>query len=114
MNLVRRRNAFSLMELMAVLAIVGLLATVIVPRVLDGGDSAKVSACHTYKGDIEIQAELWMYHTGSWPVGDLSDIGADLNYFPRACLPAQSTGPPTRSTPQRAAHLVITIKEKKS
>lgn len=87
MNLVRRRNAFSLMELMAVLAIVGLLATVIVPRVLDGGDSAKVSACHTYKGDIEIQAELWMYHTGSWPVGDLSDIGADLNYFPEG-LPA--------------------------
>ncbi len=77
-----RRKAFSLMELMTVLAIVGLLATVILPRLFSGGDSGKTAVCHTYKGDIEIQAELWKYNTGAWPAADLSNIGGDLNYFP--------------------------------
>lgn len=77
-----RREAFSLMELMAVLAIMGLLATVILPRVFSENDSGKTAACYTYKGDIEIQAELWIHNSGIWPAADLSDIGGDLNYFP--------------------------------
>lgn len=76
------REGFSLVELMAVLTIVGLLATVILPRMNGGSDSAKTAACHTYKGDIEIQTELWKYNTGTWPVADLSNIGGDLDYFP--------------------------------
>jgi general secretion pathway protein G len=78
----RRRKAFSLLELMAVLTIMGLLATVILPRVLSGEDSGKMAACHTYQGDIEIQAELWITNTGAWPDADLSNIGGDLSYFP--------------------------------
>ncbi len=73
---------FSLVELMAVIAILGVLAAVILPRVTGGNDSTKIAACHTYKGDIEIQAELWMHNLGSWPASNLADIGADLNYFP--------------------------------
>ncbi len=76
------QRAFSLLELLAVTAILGLLAAIILPRVVGSNDTAKVGACHVYKGDIEIQAELWLHNTGSWPAGNLSDIGADLNYFP--------------------------------
>ena len=81
-NHVYRRKAFSLVELMAVLAIMGLLAMVILPRVFGGSDAAKTAACHTYIGDIEVQAELWMHNTGAWPAANLSNIGGDLNYFP--------------------------------
>lgn len=77
-----RREAFTLMELLAVLAIMALLATVILPRVFSRSDSGNTAACHTYKGDIEIQAELWKYNTGAWPTAVLSNIGGDLNYFP--------------------------------
>lgn len=73
---------FSLVELMAVLAIVGLLAGIILPRVVGSDEKAKVAACKTNKGDIEIQAELWMHNTGNWPAANLSDIGSDMNYFP--------------------------------
>ena len=76
------KRAFSLVELMAVLAIIALLAVVIVPRVAGNNDSGKAAACHAHQGDIEIQAELWMHHTGGWPLGDLSDIGGNLAYFP--------------------------------
>jgi general secretion pathway protein G len=76
------RVGFSLVELMAVIAILGLLAGIILPRVLGEDEDAKIAACKSHKGNIEIQAELWMHNTGSWPAANLSVIGADANYFP--------------------------------
>lgn len=73
---------FSLVELMAVLAIVGIIATVIVPRVFLSNDESKIAACAACKGNIELQAELWMHNTGSWPMANLSNIGGDVEYFP--------------------------------
>ena len=78
----RSRCGFSLVELMGVLAILALLAGVILPRVVGSDERAKSAACATHKSDIEIQAELWMHNSGSWPSANLSDIGADTNYFP--------------------------------
>ena len=80
--MLRNREAFSLGELLAVLSVLGLLVVLIVPRVTGESDAAKKSCCHTYRGDIEIQAEMWMHNTGSWPATNLSDIGTDINYFP--------------------------------
>ena len=100
-----RRRAFSLLELMAVLAIVALVAAVIVPRVTGEGDAAKVASCHAYKGDIEIQAELWMHNSGGWPAANLSDIGGDLNYFPEGLPTCPVDG--TSYTIDTATGLVI-------
>lgn len=76
------RSAFSLTELLAVSAILGILAVVIVPRVYTGHHAAESGACDVNQGDIEIQVELWQHDTGSMPASDLTDIGGDLNYFP--------------------------------
>lgn len=75
-------TAFSLMELMAALVIIGILATVIVPRLSGHQDSAKKSGCYANKGDIELQAKLWRRNKGTYPLANLSDIGADTTYFP--------------------------------
>jgi competence protein ComGC len=72
----------SFLELMAVMAILALLFVLILPRIAGENDASKSAACQTYKGNIEIQAELWKHNTGSWPAASLSDIGADLDYFP--------------------------------
>ena len=77
-----RKLGFSLVELIAVIAILGVVAVLILPRASSGNDAAKVAACHVYKGDIEIQVELWNHNTGSWPAANLASIGADINYFP--------------------------------
>ncbi len=76
------RLAFSLLEMLAVISLLGVLIAIILPRVSTSHDAAKAGASHVDQGDIEIQVELWIQNTGSMPAGDLSDIGADINYFP--------------------------------
>jgi prepilin-type N-terminal cleavage/methylation domain-containing protein len=88
----RLRGAFTLPELLAVVAVIAVVAAVIVVRATTGTASSKTAACYAIKGNIEIQAELWRHNTGSWPATNLSDIGADLNYFPSAIPSCPVTG----------------------
>ena len=69
-------------ELTAVVAILGVLAMIIVPRVMEHHASAKQTACDTNQGEIELQAKLWRRNFGSLPAANLSDIGANQAYFP--------------------------------
>jgi len=77
-----QRAAFSLMEIMAAIVILGILAAVMVPRLTGHQDKAKKSACYANKGDIELQAKLWRRNNGTYPLANLSDIGASTTYFP--------------------------------
>lgn len=77
-----RRRGFSYVELMAVVAIVGIVAAVIVPRLTGGGGEARKAACAALCGNIEIQAQVWRHNTGAFPATDLSDLGGDPAYFP--------------------------------
>jgi general secretion pathway protein G len=70
------------MELVAVVAIVGVLALLVLPRLSNHQANAKKSACHAIQGEIELQVRLWKRNTGSYPTANLSNIGADTNYFP--------------------------------
>ena len=74
--------AFSLLEVIAVIVILGIVTALVIANSHQCAASAKAAVCHTNIGDIELQAELWLQQTGSWPADSLSDVGADLNYFP--------------------------------
>jgi len=76
------RAGFSLLELTAVIAILGIVAAVVIPRVAGSDAAADIAGCNVYKGNVEIQAEIWNHNTGSWPAANLSDIGASLDHFP--------------------------------
>jgi len=67
---------------MAVVAMIAVVAAVIVVRATGGSSTSKTAACEAIQGDIEIQAEIWRHNNGSWPATNLSNIGADVNYFP--------------------------------
>ena len=82
MNKFEQQTGFSLLELMVAVAVLGVLAAVAISRIAGSDDVAEIDACHVYKGDIEVQAELWNHNTGSWPAANLATIGADISYFP--------------------------------
>ncbi len=67
---------------MAVLVILGVLAALIVPRVVGHQDTSEVAACYANQAEIELQAKLWRRNNGAYPAANLSDIAANSDYFP--------------------------------
>jgi general secretion pathway protein G len=78
----RNHRGFSLMELLAVVTILGIIAAIIVPRVAVSSDTAKAKVMAHHKATINSAVERWYVEKGAWPAANLSDIGADINYFP--------------------------------
>jgi prepilin-type N-terminal cleavage/methylation domain-containing protein len=78
----RKRAGFSLMELLAVVTILGIIAAIIVPRVTVSSDTAKQKVNSHNKATINAAVERWYIEKGTWPANNLSDIGADASYFP--------------------------------
>ena len=78
----RHRRGLTLVEILAVVTLIGILAAVIIPRFAGPSFNAKAQACEVNQGNVEIQAQLWFRNKGAWPSSDLSDIGADVSYFP--------------------------------
>ena len=85
-----KRAGFSLMELLAVVTILGIIAAIIVPRVTVSSDTAKTKVNNHNKATINAAVERWYIEKGTWPANNLSDIGADTNYFPDG-LPTNPT-----------------------
>ena len=77
-----KRRGFSLMELLAVVTILGIIAAIIVPRVAVSSDTAKTKVNLHNRATINSAVERWYVEQGSWPANDLSDISTNLNYFP--------------------------------
>jgi general secretion pathway protein G len=99
----RKRAAFSLMELLAVVTILGIIAAIIVPRVTVSSDTAKQKVNAHNKATINAAVERWYIEKGVWPAVDLSDIGADANYFPNGVPtnPASGTAYSLNATTHR-------------
>jgi prepilin-type N-terminal cleavage/methylation domain-containing protein len=99
------RAAFSLMELLAVVVILGVIAAVVLSRVSTGNDKAKEKTCVHNRSEINITVERYYLHTGTWPANDLSDIGADATYFPDGLPTCPVTGAAYRLDP--TTHRVV-------
>jgi general secretion pathway protein G len=79
---VLRRRGFSLLELLAVVTILGIIAAIIVPRVTVSNSTAKTKVRDHHKATINAAVERYYIDTNAWPATDLSDIGGNVNYFP--------------------------------
>jgi prepilin-type N-terminal cleavage/methylation domain-containing protein len=78
----RRQLGFSLLELLAVVTLVGILAVIVIPRFSNQSINAKRNACTVNKHNIEVQCQLWIRQKNASPQTNLTDIGADEQYFP--------------------------------
>lgn len=86
-NISRRRSGFSLLELLAVVTLIGILAVIVIPRFSNQSINSKRNACTVNKHNIEVQCQLWMRQKNAAPRTDLTDIGADRAYFPEGVPP---------------------------
>ena len=76
-----RRQGFSLMELLAVVTILGIIAAIIVPRVTTSSDTAKQKVHEHNMGTINSAIERYYITNGSWPSANLNELN-DPAYFP--------------------------------
>jgi general secretion pathway protein G len=77
----QNKRAFTLVELLVVVMILGALAAIAVPRMLSGATNAKINACKTNVDMINSQIELYYANEAKWPPA-LTDVTTDPNYFP--------------------------------
>jgi len=75
-----RRFGFSLLELLAVVTILGIIAAVVVPRITASSRTARENACFTNKAEINEAVERYYLTTGSLP-SSLKDLDTN-EYFP--------------------------------
>ena len=82
-----RSRAFTLLEMMIVVVILGVLASLVIPRVAANVAEGKRRMCSQNTATINTMVEKWYMVGGTWPSDTLADIGNDPGYFPNG-IPA--------------------------
>ena len=73
----RTSGAFTLVEVLIVVIILGILAAVVVPQFSDAGSDARLSALETNLQTVRSQLQLYkMQHNDTWPT--LADFTAQM------------------------------------
>ena len=66
----RRHRGFTIIEIMVVVVIIGLLATLVIPRVIGRGDEAKRTAAQVQIKEVEQALDLYHLDNGFYPTQD--------------------------------------------
>ena len=76
----KNEKGFTLIELMIVVAIIGLLAAIAIPRFIQTTNDAKIKTCKANVANINSQWESKNVETGAY--GTLAALTGDVTYFP--------------------------------
>lgn len=90
----RTRRGLSLVEVLAVVAILGVLAVMVLPRIMANSDETNKNACYLHIGNIEVQVQQFFRDNAAWPQDNLSDMvpPGTTGYFPEGLPVCPMTG----------------------
>lgn len=77
----RKRGGFSLLELLAVVTILGIIAVVVIPRISVSAGTAKTNAHRQNVSELNSAIERYYFNTGTWPSADMNELVSG-EYFP--------------------------------
>ncbi|WP_425805720.1 type II secretion system protein [Desulfitobacterium sp. Sab5] len=84
-NLKKNKKGFTLVELVVVIAIIGILATILVPRFIGYTDDAREKATISEAKNIRTIADTYYAKNGSWPTvtksGSTYKVGDNATAF---------------------------------
>ena len=75
---IRNQKGFTLIELMIVVAIIGILAAVAIPAYTDYLKRSKVSEAVSLQGGLKTPIEEWIGSQGAWPNSITADLGGKV------------------------------------
>lgn len=87
----KHEKGFTLLEILAVLAIMGILAALAVPRFLLSTSTAEEEVCDANKGTISVQVERYYLANDDYPDAT-ADITGEEDYFPNGAPECPSDG----------------------
>ncbi len=89
----RKRRAFSIIEFFAVSTIVGIIAAIVVPRVVVDDKLAKEKIRDHYAAAINVAVERYRTEHQAWPQS-MADLSQDPEFFPDGLPSDPLTGRP--------------------
>jgi len=75
----KNQKGFTLIELMIVIAIIGILAAVAIPAYSDYLKRSKVAEAVSLLSGLKTPTEEWYGSTGAWPASITTDLGGKIS-----------------------------------
>jgi len=83
LNTYRRTSAFTLVEIMIVVAIIGLLAAIAIPNFVRARETSQTNACVNNLRQIDAAKDQWALETGQTTGANAQDNRAAINEYLR-------------------------------